>query len=495
MERASPSPAHPSPGTTGFVDPATFDFQESLLPMTAHEASVEANRCLYCYDAPCMHACPTHIDIPTFIRKISTGNLRGSARTILESNFLGGTCARVCPVQELCEGACVLGADHTPIAIGRLQRYAVDHVQDKGVQMFTPAPATGKKVAVVGSGPAGISASAELAKLGHAVTLLEKRELGGGLSTYGIIVLREPVEVALREVEAVRALGVEVKTGEELQGKAGLEALLEAHDAVVLALGLGAVPALGIPGEEQILDGLAVIEASKMNLPTSIGTRVAVIGAGNTAIDAATVARRSGAETTMVYRRTPDEMTAYRHEYEFALHEGVTFSFLTQPVGVEVQGGQVTGLKCVQMRLGAPDSSGRPRPEAVPGSEFVIPCDTVISAIGQEKPALATALGLELEGGYIAVSEGLETSIPGVYAGGDCVRVRGSASTVMAVQDGKIAAASIHAALSATPGNVLLKPEFPSEVRFNPMHLLSHGGQSHGSPSPSLPHPTEASHG
>ncbi len=476
MERASPSPASPSPSHPAFVDPSIFNFQESLLPMTAHEASVEANRCLYCYDAPCMHACPTHIDIPTFIRKISTGNLRGSARTILESNFLGGTCARVCPVQELCEGACVLGADHTPIAIGRLQRHAVDHVQDKGVQLFTPAPTTGKKVAVVGSGPAGISASAELAKLGHAVTLLEKRELGGGLSTYGIIVLREPVEVALREVEAVKALGVNVQTGEELTGRAGLDALLETHDAVVLALGLGAVPALGVPGEEQILDGLAVIEASKMNRPTGVGSRVAVIGAGNTAIDAATVARRGGAETTMVYRRTADEMTAYRHEYEFALHEGVQFSFLTQPVGVEVHDGQVTGLKCVQMRLGAPDSSGRPRPEAVPGSEFVLPCDTVISAIGQEKPALAAALGLELEGGYIAVSDTLETSLPRVYAGGDCVRVRGSASTVMAVQDGKIAAAAIHAALSATPGSVLLKPEFPSEVRFNPMYSESHGG-------------------
>jgi dihydropyrimidine dehydrogenase (NAD+) subunit PreT len=268
---------------------------------------------------------------------------------------------------------------------------------------------------------------------------------------------------------------VDVKTGEELTDKAGLDALLEAQDAVVLALGLGAVPDIGIPGEEHILDGLAVIEGSKMNLETGIGQRVAVIGAGNTAIDAATVARRMGADTTMVYRRTEHEMTAYRHEYEFALHEGIGFSFLTQPVGVEVHDGKVTGLNCVQMRLGAPDSSGRPRPEAVPGSEFILPCDTVISAIGQEKPALAALLELELKGGYIAVSEGLETSIPRVYAGGDCVRVRGSASTVMAVQDGKIAAASIHAALSVMPGTVILKPEVPAEVRSNPMHTESRG--------------------
>ncbi|GAA5436675.1 NAD(P)-dependent oxidoreductase (plasmid) [Deinococcus aquaticus] len=464
MESAPSSPpaAHPTPP------------QELLPPMTAHEAAVEADRCLYCYDAPCLQACPTHIDIPGFIRKISTGNLRGSARTILESNFLGGTCARVCPVQELCEGACVLGADHTPIQIGRLQRHAVDHVQERGIQLFTPAPATGHRVAVVGSGPAGISASAELAKAGHEVTLYEKRELGGGLSTYGIIVLREPVEVALREVQAARDLGVNVVQGHELGSRAGLDELLGTHDAVILALGLGAVPAIGIPGEEYILDGLDVIEASKMERPTGVGASAVIIGAGNTAIDAATIARRSGADTLMVYRRTEHEMTAYRHEYEFALHEGIRFSFLTQPVEVLHENGQVTGLKCVRMRLGAPDASGRARPEPMPGSEFVIPCDTVISAIGQEKPALAAALGLELDGGYIRVDDALQTSLPRVYAAGDCVRARGNASTVMAVQDGKIAAASIEQALGRTP-RVTLKPTPPAEVRDHPLYLAAHG--------------------
>ncbi|THF71724.1 NAD(P)-dependent oxidoreductase [Deinococcus sp. Arct2-2] len=423
-------------------------WQELLPPMTEHEASVEANRCLYCYDAPCLHACPTHIDIPTFIRKIGTGNLRGSARVILESNFLGGTCARVCPVQELCEGACVLGADHKPIQIGRLQRYAVDHVQERGLQMFAPGTPTGKKVAVVGSGPAGISAAAELAKQGHAVTLLEKRELAGGLSTYGIISLREPIEVAQREVDAVRALGVDVQTGHELSGAAELGILLNEHHAVFLALGLGAVPAMGIPGEEHVLDGLDFIEQAKLN-PASIqpGHKAIVIGAGNTAIDAATMARRAGADVNMVYRRTEREMTAYRHEYEFALHEGIHFTFLTQPIEVLSKHGKVTGLRCVKMALGAPDASGRARPEPVKGSEFVIECDTVIKAIGQEKPALAEVLGLELEGGYIKVNDDLQTSLPRVWAGGDGVRVRGSASTVMAVQDGKIAAASIGAAL------------------------------------------------
>ncbi|MEF2278449.1 NAD(P)-dependent oxidoreductase [Deinococcus sp. YIM 134068] len=447
MERSSPAAA----------DPEVFRFQEALPPLTPHEATVEANRCLYCYDAPCLQACPTHIDIPSFIRKISTGNLRGSGRVILEANFLGATCARVCPVQELCEGACVLGKDHTPIQIGRLQRYATDHIFERGIQVFTPSPPTGRSVAVVGSGPAGISASAELAKLGHRVTLYERRDLGGGLSTYGIIGLREPVEVSLREVEAAQNLGVEVRTGVELTDREGLDLLLAEYDAVFLALGLGAVPALGVPGEEAVLDGLDVIEASKVEPwrlkvgPLALGQRVVVIGAGNTAIDAATVGRKHGAEVEMVYRRTESEMTAYRHEYEFALHEGVRFTFLTQPVGVEVVGGQVTGLRCVRMRLGAPDASGRPRPEPIPGSEFTIPCETVIAAIGQEKPALAVELGLALDGGYLRVDDGLQTSLPRVYAGGDCIRVRGSASTVMAVQDGKLAAASIHAALCASP--------------------------------------------
>jgi dihydropyrimidine dehydrogenase (NAD+) subunit PreT len=441
--------------------PEEFRFQELLPPLSMHEASVEANRCLYCYDAPCLHACPTHIDIPTFIRKISTGNLRGSARTILESNFLGGTCARVCPVQELCEGACVLGQDHTPIQIGRLQRYAVDHVQQRGVQLFQAGPDTGRRVAVVGSGPAGISAAAELAKRGHRVTLLERRELAGGLSSYGIISLREPLEVAQREVQALRALGVDVQTGRSLNGAADLDLLRAEHDAVFLGLGLGVVPALGISGEDQVLDGLQFIEAAKLDpAGLRVGRRVLVIGAGNTAIDAATMARRRGAEVTMVYRRSEREMTAYRHEYEFALQEGIQFAFLTQPVAVEVegtqvegtqvQGAQVLGLRCLRMSLGEPDASGRPRPQAVPGSEFVVPGDMIISAIGQQKPALAATLELRLDGGYIAVDEGLQTSLPGVYAGGDCIRVRGSASTVMAVEDGKIAARAIHQQLTAS---------------------------------------------
>jgi len=413
---------------------------EQLPPLTDHQALVEANRCLYCYDAPCTHACPTHIDVPSFIKKISTANVVGSARTILESNLMGATCARVCPVEELCEGACVLNSEQKPITIGRLQRYAMDHVYDRRIDVFRPVPQTGRRVTVVGAGPAGLSSAGELARRGHAVTVFEKRDLGGGLSTYGIIVLREPVPVALAEVEMIARLGVGFVTGTEVSGP------IDGCDAVFVATGLGRTPLLGIPGEELVSDGLALIEGSKLN-PASlrIGRNVVVIGAGNTAIDCATVAKRSGADrVTMVYRRTEREMTAYAHEYEFVKKEGVEIEFLAQPVSVRSVEGEVRGLECVRMGLGAPDSSGRPAPEPISGSNFVIQADMIVKAIGQQTPSIARALGLETERGFIKVSSSLETSIPGIYAGGDCIRVKGAASTVMAVQDGKIAAASIH---------------------------------------------------
>jgi dihydropyrimidine dehydrogenase (NAD+) subunit PreT len=424
--------------------------RELLPPLTPHEALTESARCLMCYDAPCTHACPTHIDIPSFIKKISTGNLLGSARTILNANLLGATCARVCPVQELCEGACVLGSEHKPIAIGRLQRYAMDYVYGKSIDVFRPAPATGKKVAVVGAGPAGLSCAGELAKLGHSVTLFEKRELGGGLSTYGIIVLREPVEVALAEVEMVKRLGVRVETGKEAGVDPSIADLQKNFHAVFLSVGLGNTPDLGIPGEELILDGLQYIEDSKHELA---GLRpahnVVIIGAGNTAIDCATIARRFGADrVTMLYRRTENEMTAYAHEYDFVKREGISFSFLAQPVKVHHENGAVKALECVRISLGAADASGRPSPKPIPDSTMLLPADQIIKAIGQHKPSIASAFHLETEKGFIRVNHDFETSVPGIFAGGDCIRVRGAASTVMAVEDGKLAARSIHQRLS-----------------------------------------------
>jgi len=387
---------------------------EELPPLTGQEALVEANRCLFCYDAPCTHACPTHIDIPRFIKKIATGNLTGSARTILDANLLGATCARVCPVQELCEGACVLGSEHKPIAIGRLQRHAMD--ESKGKDLVRVKPATACRIAVIGSGPAGLSCAGELARRGHQVTMLEKRPLAGGLSTYGIISLREPMEASLEEVRMIERLGVRIETGVEIQALDELRG--RNFNFVFLGVGLGQTPALGIPGEEHILDGLTYIEQSKLDPGAmKIGRQVVVIGAGNTAIDCATIAKRLGAQhVTIAYRRAETDMRAYPHELEFIRKEGVEFRFHAQPVRVIVDEGAVTGLAC---------------------TEFNLPADQIVKAIGQEKPA---PFGLALERGFVQVNEHFETSQPGVYAGGDCIRSKNAASTVMAVQDGKLAA-------------------------------------------------------
>jgi len=423
---------------------------EQLPPLTPNAAAVESDRCLYCYDAPCTHACPTHIDIPRFIKKIASKNLRGSAETIFASNLLGATCARVCPVQELCEGACVLGADHKPIAIGRLQRFATDYAGEHHIYPVVKAKPTDRSIAVIGAGPAGLSCGGELAKLGHSVTIFEKRNQPGGLSTYGIIALREPQEIALEETRMIEGLGVRIKTGIEFGKDVSLAELQLEFDAVVLSVGLGGTPGLEIEGEEAILDGLDFIEASKAD-PASlrVGRNVIVIGAGNTAVDCATIARRLGSErVTMVYRRTDREMSCYVHEYDFARGEGIEFRFLSQPSRVLLGDGLPVGLECLRVELGAPDSSGRPAPQPVAGSEFVIAADQIVKAVGQKKLPLAQMLRLETSKGFIAVDDSFQTSQTGLYAIGDCIRAAGAASTVMAVQDGKLAAKAIHEQLA-----------------------------------------------
>lgn len=432
-------------------------FTELKPPMSKQEARVEANRCLYCFDAPCITACPTSIDVPTFIRKISTDNVTGAAVTILEANLMGASCARVCPVEELCEGACVLGADHKPIEIGRLQRYATDHLYGKGIVPFEPAPSNGRKIGVVGAGPAGLTCAGELAKLGYEVTVFEKRELAGGLSTYGIVVMREPIRVALEEVAFIEKLGVEVRTGVAVGEDVSAEILLRDYDAVFIGAGMGSVPALGVPGED--LDGvtealsfiaetkLAEMEGFERLKELPIGREIAVIGAGNTAIDAATIAKRLGAErVTIVYRRDEDQMPAYDFEYSFIKNEGVEFRFLSQPVEIVGENGKVTGLRCAQMQLSSPGPDGRRQPVPLPdGDEFVLRCDQVILAIGQEKlGALMDAFGVDRVRGYIEVDDELRTSNPQVFAGGDIIRSRGEAMTVTAAEDGKIAARGIH---------------------------------------------------
>ena len=429
---------------------------EQLPPLTPNAAAVEADRCLFCYDAPCTHACPTHINIPQFIKKIATGNLRGSATTIYASNLLGATCARVCPVQELCEGACVLGSDHKPIAIGRLQRYAMDYAREHRSYPAVTAAPTGKSIAVIGAGPAGLSCAGKLAMLGHAVTIFEKNKMPGGLSTYGIIALREPVEIALEETRMIEGLGVKIKTGVEIGKDISPAALQNEFDAVVLSVGLARTPGLGIAGEEAVVDGLEFIEASKVAAAKlNVGRNVIVIGAGNTAVDCATIAKRLGAElVTMVYRRTDREMSCYEHEYDFARKEGIEFRFLSQPSRVVLKDGLPVGLECLRVELGAPDASGRPSPTLVKGSEFVLAADQIIKAVGQNKLTLAALLGLETRKGFITVDANFRTNVAGVYAIGDCIRSSGVASTVMAVEDGKLAAAAIQQQIVQQPAPV-----------------------------------------
>ena len=430
-------------------------FTETYPRYTANEAVVEANRCLYCFDAPCIKACPTDIDVPTFIRKIATGNTLGAATTILESNLMGHTCGRVCPVDELCVGACVLGEEHRPIAIGRLQRYATDHLFQRGTMPFGAGASNGKRVAVVGSGPAGLTAAGELAKRGFDVDVFERNELPGGLSTYGIVVMREPVKVSLEEIEFVKRLGVSIHTGVEVGTDLDPTTLMQEYDAVVIAAGTGKVPELAVPGEDLtgVIEALPFIAATKMaekdgleNLhDVHIGNEVVVVGAGNTAIDAATIAKRLGAErVTMIYRRSRTEMTAYDFEVKFVQNEGVDIRLTTQPIEILGEGGKVTGIRCVRTELGEPDASGRRSPRPVPGSEFVIPCDQVIKAIGQEKlTRLFDAFGVATERGYVTTDDELRTSNPKVYAAGDCVRLAGEALTVTAARDGKIVAKAI----------------------------------------------------
>jgi glutamate synthase (NADPH/NADH) small chain len=449
-------------GTRLSLDELHDRFTELKPPLSRREAAIEANRCLYCYDAPCIAACPTSIDVPTFIRKIATGNVMGAAVTILEANLLGATCSRVCPVEELCEGACVLGSDHKPIQIGRLQRYAMDHLYATGKQPFAIPTKNAKKVAVVGAGPAGLSCAGELAKLGYDITIFEKNPLPGGLSTYGIVVMREPIRVSLEEVAFIQQLGVALQTGVEVGKDLAVDVLLKEFDAVFIGAGMGKVPEMHIPGEnlQGVTEALSFIAESKLAekeglerlkaLP--IGRHVAVIGAGNTAIDAATIAKRLGAErVTIVYRRSEAEMPAYNFEYAFIKNEGVEFRFLTQPVEVLGDSGKVVGLKCVSMQLSDSGDDGRRQVVPMPDSEWVLACDQVIKAIGQEKPDnLARAFGLKTERGYIKVDASLRSSHPKVYAGGDCIRATGAAMTVTAVEDGKLAASSIHARLTGS---------------------------------------------
>lgn len=430
------------------------NFVELKGKMTKNEAIEEANRCLYCYDAPCIKACPTSIQIPNFIKKIASGNMKGSATTILEANPIGASCARVCPTEELCEGACVLNSSTKPIKIGELQRYATDWAMETNAQLFKAGPHNGQKVAIVGAGPAGLSAARELSRLGYQVTIYEAEAKAGGLGSYGIVAFRLPNDVVDWEVEQIEQLGVDIQTNTAVGEDISADEILAQYDSVILAVGMGAVPNLGIDGEELegVHDAIEFIRKTKMGPLTNdiVGKRVAIIGAGNTAIDGATSAVRLGADNVQIlYRRTEKEMTAYKFEYEFAKQDGVEFKWLTAPkkiIGNEA--GKVTGIECVKMKLGEAGPDGRQRPEEVKGSNFIIEVDAVIKAIGQTRfVSLIEAFGLAHTNGVVDIDETtMQTSNDKVFACGDVVfgNGQGEAMVVTAVQQGKDAAYKIH---------------------------------------------------
>jgi glutamate synthase (NADPH/NADH) small chain len=392
------------------------NFADIAPALTPDYALLEASKCLYCHDAPCTIACPTHIDVPAFIKKIATGNLRGSARVILEPNPFGHSCARACPVEVLCEGACVLNdRDEQPIKIALLQRHATDHVLERKLKLFEAGAATGKKVAVVGAGPAGLACARDLRRAGHAVTVFEAKPKPGGLNTYGIAEYKLKADVALAEVQDILDLGVALELGVMVTS---LDPLLEEYDAVFVGVGLGKTKSLGIPGEdlEGVVDALTFIEHLKTHpyRETRVGRRVVVVGAGNTAIDAVTQAKRLGAEhSTIVYRRGEDDMPCYDYEYELAKRDGCSFRFHASPKRV-VGNGRVEGLE-----VETPDNTRE-----------TIPCDMVIIAIGQ-----AARGGLAVPAGN-----------PKVFVGGDCAN--GGAEIVNAAAEGVAAAKRIHERLT-----------------------------------------------
>jgi glutamate synthase (NADPH/NADH) small chain len=397
----------------------------------SQSAVTEANRCLYCFNAPCMDACPTHIDVPRFIKKIASGNLRGSAATILDANILGLSCSRVCPVEVLCEGSCVMhGYNKKPIEIGRLQRYAMENAV---MPARTHAAPIALKVACIGGGPASLACAAELRKQGASVTVFDNRPLPGGLNTYGVAEYKLRPQVSLKEVEMVRAMGVEFRR-EEIGMTIPIADLEKKFDFIFIGVGLGAMERLGIPGEDLpgVVDALRFIERYKTEPDFQVGRSVIVIGGGNTAIDAANAALRLGAEEVQLfYRRSDREMPAFHFEYAHSKVEGVLFHWLAQPVAIIGKEGRAAAVRFLRTRL-----EDR-RPVTIPNSEFEVPCDMVVPALGQSR--LTGALPVECDGGSVRVDrETGRTSHPKYYAGGDCVN--GGREVVDAVADGKRAA-------------------------------------------------------
>jgi len=437
------------------------NFEEVCYGYNLEEAMLEASRCLHCPKPRCVQGCPVNIQIPDFIERVAAGDIEGAAAVIAKDSSLPAVCGRVCPQETQCEGQCVLGVKFEPVAIGKLERFVADHTGEKGA-VPQPRTAAAKKVAVIGAGPAGLACASDLAKAGYDVTVFEALHKPGGVLEYGIPEFRLPKEKVLKkEIDEVRALGVKIECDVIIGRTVTIDQLMdqEGFEAVFVGTGAGLPRFMGIPGENyngvfsanEFLTRNNLMKAYREDYLTPIhtGRRVCVVGGGNVAMDAARTALRLGAETTIVYRRTEVELPARKEEVHHAKEEGIAFRMLTNPV--EILGderGWVRAIKCVRMELGEPDESGRRSPVVIPGSEFEIPADTVIMALGTSpNPLIAkTTEGLETtrRGGLVADEAGATTR-PGIFAGGDAVT--GAATVILAMGAGRKAAAAIDAYL------------------------------------------------
>ncbi|MCY7306453.1 MAG: NAD(P)-dependent oxidoreductase [Rhodoferax sp.] len=429
------------------------NFCDAHPPLTLAQALIEADRCYYCYEAPCQTACPTGIDIPSFIQRIADGNIRGSANAILSANPLGGMCARVCPTEVLCEQACVRNTNEDkPVEIGQLQRYATDaYFAKPGAPLFTRAAATGRRIVVVGAGPAGLACAHGLARLGHEVLVLDANAKPGGLNEYGLATYKTVDGFAQQEIDWLLSIGgIEIRNNTRLGREVTLAELVAQYDAVFLGMGLTGVNSIGIrepdnTGLRNAVEFIAELRQASDYAQLPIGRQVLVIGGGMTAVDAAVQSRKLGAdEVSIVYRRGPQDMSASGHEIEWAKSNGVTIRHWATPKEVLQEGGAVRGMRFAKTR-----QDGDKLVET--GESFDLPADTVYKAIGQTFVGQPVGALLELQGGRIQTDEQGRTSHNKVWAGGDC-RCGGRDLTVEAVEHGKVAALSMHAALSVANG-------------------------------------------
>ncbi len=414
----------------------------------AEGAVIESNRCINCFDAPCTKSCPTSIDIPLFIKQIASGNIKGSAKTIFSSNIMGGGCSKVCPVEKLCEGACVYNLlEEEPIHIAKLQRYSTEKAIENKWKLFTRKPSNGKKVAVIGAGPAGLACAHALSLEGVDVTIFEKEAKGGGLMTYGVAAYKVSPEFCEAEVNYITSIGgIDIQYNKALGKDITIAELQKKYDAVFLGIGVGVARELAIPGEnlEGVVDAISFIYDLRTNdySKIAVGDKVAVIGMGMTAIDAATQSKRLGAkEVTMIYRRTENEKPCTEVEYDLAKLDGCSFIWLAAPKEVLGENGKVKQLVCSKMTLGEPDASGRRAPVDT-GETFAVDVDMVIKAAGQIPfEELVAKSSIQNKSGKISISPKAETNMKGVFAGGDCVN--GGKEVVDAVQAGKDGAKGI----------------------------------------------------